>query len=110
MQLGGTIKNVFAIGAGLCEGLNLGDNAQAALLTRGLAEMTRIGVASGGRRETFMGLSGLGDLTLTCTGLLFPPLPQPDGGAEAGGRKKPPGNSGRPGHGGGRGAQHALRL
>ena len=66
MQLGGTIKNVFAIGAGLCEGLNLGDNAQAALLTRGLAEMTRIGVASGGRRETFMGLSGVGDLIVTC--------------------------------------------
>ena len=62
MQLGGTIKNVFAIGAGLCEGLNLGDNAQAALLTRGLAEMTRIGVASGGRRETFMGLSGVSEL------------------------------------------------
>lgn len=66
MQLGGTIKNVFAIGAGLCEGLKLGDNAQAALITRGLAEMTRIGVASGGRRETFMGLSGVGDLMVTC--------------------------------------------
>lgn len=66
MQLGGTIKNVFAIGAGLCEGLKLGDNAQAALLTRGLGEMTRIGVACGGRRETFMGLSGVGDLIVTC--------------------------------------------
>ncbi|MDO4410534.1 MAG: NAD(P)H-dependent glycerol-3-phosphate dehydrogenase [Akkermansia sp.] len=66
MQLGGTIKNVFAIGAGLCEGLNLGDNAQAAMLTRGLAEMTRIGVAAGGKRETFMGLSGVGDLIVTC--------------------------------------------
>lgn len=66
MQLGGTIKNVFAIGAGLCEGLNLGDNAQAALLTRGLAEMTRIGVACGGHKETFMGLSGVGDLIVTC--------------------------------------------
>ncbi len=66
MQLGGTIKNVFAIGAGLCEGLKLGDNAQAALLTRGLAEMTRIGLACGGRMETFMGLSGVGDLAVTC--------------------------------------------
>ncbi len=66
MQLGGTIKNVFAIGAGLCEGLKLGDNAQAALVTRGLAEMTRIGVACGGRVETFTGLSGVGDLAVTC--------------------------------------------
>lgn len=66
MQLGGTIKNVFAIGAGLCEGLRLGDNAQAALVTRGLAEMKRIGIAYGGRLETFMGLSGIGDLVVTC--------------------------------------------
>lgn len=66
MQLGGTIKNVFAIGAGLCEGLQLGDNAQAALVTRGLAEMKRIGVAYGGKPETFMGLSGMGDLIVTC--------------------------------------------
>jgi glycerol-3-phosphate dehydrogenase (NAD(P)+) len=64
--LGGTIKNVFAIGAGLCAGLKLGDNALAALVTRGLAEMTRLGVAYGGNRETFMGLSGMGDLVVTC--------------------------------------------
>jgi glycerol-3-phosphate dehydrogenase (NAD(P)+) len=66
MELGGTIKNVFAIGAGLCAGLKLGDNALAALVTRGLAEMTRLGVAYGGNRETFMGLSGMGDLVVTC--------------------------------------------
>lgn len=66
MQLGGTIKNVFAIGAGLCEGLKLGDNAQAALVTRGLAEMKRIGLAYGGKADTFMGLSGVGDLVVTC--------------------------------------------
>ncbi|MEG1258655.1 MAG: NAD(P)H-dependent glycerol-3-phosphate dehydrogenase [Akkermansia sp.] len=66
MELGGTIKNVFAIGAGLCTGLKLGDNALAALVTRGLAEMTRIGVEYGGKAETFMGLSGVGDLVVTC--------------------------------------------
>lgn len=66
MQLGGTIKNVFAIGAGLCEGLKLGDNAQAALVTRGLAEMKRIGLEYGGKPDTFMGLSGVGDLVVTC--------------------------------------------
>ncbi len=66
MQIGGTVKNVFAIASGLCAGLNLGDNAQAALVTRGLAEMTRIGVARGGLRDTFMGLSGMGDLVVTC--------------------------------------------
>ena len=102
MQLGGTIKNVFAIGAGLCEGLNLGDNAQAALLTRGLAEMTRIGV-QGNLHGPFR------SRRFDCY-LLFPPLPQPDGGAETGGREEPPGNPGYPGHGGGRGAQHAVRL
>lgn len=66
MELGGAIKNVFAIGAGICEGLGLGDNAKAALVTRGLAEMTRIGLANGGKAETFMGLSGMGDLIVTC--------------------------------------------
>lgn len=66
MELGGTIKNVFAIGAGLCAGLKLGDNALAALVTRGLAEMTRIGSLFGGSKETFMGLSGMGDLVVTC--------------------------------------------
>lgn len=66
MQLGGAVKNVFALASGICAGLGLGDNARAALSTRGLAEMTRIGVARGGRMETFMGLSGMGDLVVTC--------------------------------------------
>lgn len=66
MELGGAIKNVFAIAAGIAAGLNLGDNAIAALVTRGLAEMTRLGAALGGRTETFMGLSGIGDLMVTC--------------------------------------------
>ena len=66
MQLGGAIKNVFALASGICAGLGLGDNARAALATRGLAEMTRIGMAHGGRMETFMGLSGVGDLVVTC--------------------------------------------
>lgn len=64
----GAIKNVIAIAAGVCDGLALGLNARAALMTRGLAEMTRLGVALGGRPETFMGLAGAGDLILTCTG------------------------------------------
>lgn len=66
MELGGAIKNVFALAAGICEGLGLGANAKAALVTRGLAEMTRIGIAEGGKQETFMGLSGMGDLIVTC--------------------------------------------
>ena len=66
MELGGAIKNVFAIAAGIAAGLKLGDNAIAALVTRGLAEMTRLGTALGGRTETFMGLSGIGDLMVTC--------------------------------------------
>lgn len=66
MELGGALKNVFAIAAGIATGLKLGDNALAALVTRGLAEMTRLGVALGGQRETFFGLSGLGDLMTTC--------------------------------------------
>jgi glycerol-3-phosphate dehydrogenase (NAD(P)+) len=68
VEVGGAVKNVLAIAAGLCDGLNLGLNARAALITRGLAEMTRMGVALGARAETFMGLSGLGDLVLTATG------------------------------------------
>jgi len=68
VEVGGAVKNVIAIAAGICDGLGLGHNARAALLTRGLAEMTRFGVALGGRAETFMGLSGMGDLILTCTG------------------------------------------
>jgi glycerol-3-phosphate dehydrogenase (NAD(P)+) len=68
VELGGALKNVMAIAAGICDGLQLGHNARAALITRGLAEMTRLGVQLGGRFETFMGLSGLGDLILTTTG------------------------------------------
>ena len=67
-EVGGAVKNVLAIACGLCDGLSLGLNARAALITRGLAEMTRLGVALGGRADTFMGLSGLGDLVLTATG------------------------------------------
>lgn len=68
VEVGGAVKNVIAIASGVCDGLQLGLNARAALMTRGLAEMTRFGVALGGRAETFMGLSGVGDLLLTCTG------------------------------------------
>jgi len=67
VQLGGAIKNVMAIAAGISDGLGFGANARAALITRGLAELTRLGVALGGRPETFMGLTGAGDLILTCT-------------------------------------------
>lgn len=67
-EVAGAVKNVMAIAAGICDGLSLGLNARAALITRGLAEMTRLGVAMGGRAETFMGLAGAGDLILTCTG------------------------------------------
>ena len=65
-EIGGAVKNVIAIACGIVVGRGLGENARAALLTRGLAEMTRLGVAKGAKPETFMGLSGLGDLTLTC--------------------------------------------
>ena len=68
VEVGGAVKNVLAIATGLCDGLQLGLNARAALITRGLAEMTRLGVALGARAETFTGLSGLGDLVLTATG------------------------------------------
>jgi glycerol-3-phosphate dehydrogenase (NAD(P)+) len=68
VEVGGAVKNVLAIATGLCDGLHLGLNARAALITRGLAEMTRLGMALGARSETFMGLSGLGDLVLTSTG------------------------------------------
>ena len=67
-EVGGAVKNVLAIATGICDGLGLGLNARAALMTRGLAEITRFGVAQGAKRETFMGLAGLGDLILTCTG------------------------------------------
>jgi glycerol-3-phosphate dehydrogenase (NAD(P)+) len=68
VEVGGAVKNVMAIATGLCDGLALGLNARAALITRGLAEMTRLGLALGAKVETFMGLSGLGDLVLTATG------------------------------------------
>jgi glycerol-3-phosphate dehydrogenase (NAD(P)+) len=68
VEVGGAVKNVLAIATGLCDGLGLGLNARAALITRGLAEMTRLGQALGAQSDTFMGLSGLGDLVLTATG------------------------------------------
>jgi len=68
VELGGAMKNVLAIAAGVCDGLALGANARAALLTRGLAEMSRLGVAIGAQASTFMGLATLGDLILTATG------------------------------------------
>jgi len=70
VELGGALKNVIAMAAGVVHGLNLGHNAAAALITRGIAEITRLSVACGGRRQTLAGLSGLGDLVLTCTGSL----------------------------------------
>jgi len=66
IQLGGALKNIFAIAAGVSDGFNMGDNAKAGLVTRSLAEMMRLGVALGGRQETFFGLSGVGDLMVTC--------------------------------------------
>jgi glycerol-3-phosphate dehydrogenase (NAD(P)+) len=68
VELGGALKNIIAIAAGVCDGLGLGHNSIAALITRGLAEITRLAVACGGRQETMAGLAGLGDLVLTCTG------------------------------------------
>lgn len=70
VEIGGALKNIIAIAAGVVDGLGLGHNALAALVTRGLAEITRLASAVGGRRETLSGLSGLGDLVLTCTGTL----------------------------------------
>jgi glycerol-3-phosphate dehydrogenase (NAD(P)+) len=66
IEVGGALKNIFAIAAGMADGLGLGDNSKAALVTRSLAEMARLGLALGGKRETFQGLSGAGDLILTC--------------------------------------------
>ena len=67
VEVGGAVKNILAIAAGIADGLGFGANTRAALVTRGLAEMMRLGAALGGRRETLMGLAGLGDLVLTCT-------------------------------------------
>ena len=68
VEVGGAVKNVMAIATGICDGLGFGHNARAALMTRGLAEIARLGVALGGHPNTFMGLAGMGDLILTCTG------------------------------------------
>lgn len=68
VEVGGAVKNVLAIATGVCDGLGLGLNSRAALITRGLAEIARLGIALGGDRQTFMGLAGMGDLILTCTG------------------------------------------
>ncbi|MGB9716180.1 MAG: NAD(P)H-dependent glycerol-3-phosphate dehydrogenase [Thermodesulfovibrionales bacterium] len=70
VEIGGALKNVIAIASGICDSLNLGNNARASLITRGLAEITRLGVAMGAEEKTFSGLSGLGDLVLTCTSTL----------------------------------------
>jgi glycerol-3-phosphate dehydrogenase (NAD(P)+) len=70
VELGGALKNVIAIAAGVCTGLGIGDNAVAALITRGLVEITRLAVACGARPQTLAGLAGMGDLVLTCTGSL----------------------------------------
>jgi glycerol-3-phosphate dehydrogenase (NAD(P)+) len=70
VELGGSLKNVMAIATGIADGLGLGHNARAALITRGLAEISRLGVALGARQDTFAGLAGMGDLVLTCTGAL----------------------------------------
>src|SRR5438128_11449067 len=70
VQLGGALKNVMALAAGIVDGLGLGHNTRAALITRGLAEMVRLGTAMGADPRTFAGLSGMGDLVLTCTGAL----------------------------------------
>jgi glycerol-3-phosphate dehydrogenase (NAD(P)+) len=68
VAVGGAVKNVIAIASGIITGLDLGDNARAGLMTRGLAEATRLAVAMGGKRETLFGLAGLGDMVLTCSG------------------------------------------
>jgi glycerol-3-phosphate dehydrogenase (NAD(P)+) len=70
VELGGALKNVMAVATGILEGVGLGNNSRAALITRGLAEMTRLGIALGARSSTFAGLAGIGDLVLTCTGAL----------------------------------------
>lgn len=76
MELGGSLKNVIALAAGAADGLGYGDNTKAALITRGIAEITRLGVAMGAKVETFNGLTGIGDLTYLCQ----PPQPEPESG------------------------------
>ena len=67
IELGGSLKNVIALAAGILDGMNMGDNTKAALMTRGIAEISRLGIELGGQMETFSGLSGIGDLIVTCT-------------------------------------------
>lgn len=69
VEIGGAVKNIIALAAGVCDGLGYGDNAKAALMTRGMAEIVRIGVKLGGKSETFLGLTGMGDLIVTCTSI-----------------------------------------
>lgn len=69
VELGGALKNIIAFGAGICDGLGYGDNAKAALMTRGISEMSRLGIAMGANMSTFAGLSGIGDLIVTCTSM-----------------------------------------
>ena len=69
VELGGALKNIIAFGAGICDGLGLGDNSKAALMTRGIREISRLGVAMGADASTFSGLSGIGDLIVTCTSM-----------------------------------------
>ena len=69
VELGGALKNIIALGAGICDGMGYGDNTKALLMTRGLAELARLGMAMGAKRETFAGLAGVGDLIVTCTSM-----------------------------------------
>ena len=69
LELGGSLKNIIALGAGITDGMGFGDNTKAAMMTRGIAEMVRLGIAMGGERDTFSGLSGIGDLIVTCTSM-----------------------------------------
>ncbi len=104
VELGGALKNIIAIAAGISDGLGFGHNSAAALITRGLAEMTRLVVACGGRADTMAGLAGLGDLVLTCTGGLSR---NRSVGVELGRGKKLPGNYRRHArHGRGRSLHH----
>ncbi len=106
-EYAGALKNVIAIGAGICDGLGLGSNSLAALITRGLAEITRLACALGGRRETLAGLAGLGDLVLTCTGAQS--RNRTLGGELARGRKLDRGGV-RNANGSGRRAHHPVRT
>ena len=100
MELGGALKNIFAIGTGILAGMGLGDNSRAALITRGLAEMTRLGVRLGANPMTLTGLAGLGDLILTCTGTQSRNFQV---GVKLGQGRPPGPDPGRHGHGGRRG-------